>query len=291
MDTPGFVRTIHTKAYPAIDPTRPALSAAGKTVLVTGGATGIGFEMARNFAAAGASTLVLVARRATTLEEASAAISQAYPSTQVLTFVADIADPKAVSDLFKYVTEAARNHSVNVLVTSAAHITLSDVILKLDLSALQDSFATNVLGNLNLVRGFLESPSTTTSIPKTILDVSTNGFLHMFPSASGYGATKLASTFLMRHVQAENPEVRVHSFHPGVVFTPSAANFGIKKEMIAEIEDDISLPGGFAVWLASPEADFTKGRYLYAKWDVEDLVKNKAVFEKDSEFSTITLRL
>ena len=33
----------------------------------------------------------------------------------------------------------------------------------------------------------------------------------------------------------------------------------------------VSLPGNFAVWLASAEADFLAGRFVYANWDVDEL--------------------
>lgn len=70
--TPGTVtKTDHRKPYPAIDPSKPSLSAAGKNVLVTGGATGIGFAIAREFAIAGAASIVIVGRRADVLEEAT----------------------------------------------------------------------------------------------------------------------------------------------------------------------------------------------------------------------------
>ncbi|KAG6999909.1 hypothetical protein FOFC_13576 [Fusarium oxysporum] len=35
--------------------------------------------------------------------------------------------------------------------------------------------------------------------------------------------------------------------------------------------DDIKLPGDFAVWAASEEAEFLHGRFVWAKWDVNEL--------------------
>jgi hypothetical protein len=32
-----------------------------------------------------------------------------------------------------------------------------------------------------------------------------------------------------------------------------------------------SLSGAFTVWVASPEAAFTKGKFLWANWDVTEL--------------------
>ena len=33
----------------------------------------------------------------------------------------------------------------------------------------------------------------------------------------------------------------------------------------------VSLPASFNVWLASPEAKFLKGKFLWANWDVDEL--------------------
>jgi hypothetical protein len=45
----------------------------------------------------------------------------------------------------------------------------------------------------------------------------------------------------------------------------------------------VQLPGQFAVWLASKEAEFLKGRFLWTNWDVEELMKRKFEFELDSD--------
>jgi hypothetical protein len=40
----------------------------------------------------------------------------------------------------------------------------------------------------------------------------------------------------------------------------------------------VSLPANFCVWLASPEAQFLKGKFLWANWDVDELkVKAKEI--------------
>lgn len=33
----------------------------------------------------------------------------------------------------------------------------------------------------------------------------------------------------------------------------------------------VALPGCFHVWLASPEAEFLKGRFVWVNWDVDEL--------------------
>lgn len=35
------------------------------------------------------------------------------------------------------------------------------------------------------------------------------------------------------------------------------------------------LPGQFCVWLASPEAEFLRSRFVWANWDVDELMARK----------------
>jgi len=46
----------------------------------------------------------------------------------------------------------------------------------------------------------------------------------------------------------------------------------------------VSLPSGFLVWAASPEAEFLKGRVLWSNWDIDELKAQKAEFEDTSKF-------
>lgn len=40
--------------------------------------------------------------------------------------------------------------------------------------------------------------------------------------------------------------------------------------------DTVELPSHFAVWLASDEARFLRGRLVWANWDVNQLLEKKA---------------
>ncbi len=96
---PGFSSLTaewHNDTYPSISPSNPALSAKGKTVIVTGGGRGLGPEMGRAFAEAGAARVVLLGRTQSTLEKAKDAIAADFPGTEVSTHVADVADEEAV---------------------------------------------------------------------------------------------------------------------------------------------------------------------------------------------------
>jgi hypothetical protein len=53
-----------------------------------------------------------------------------------------------------------------------------------------------------------------------------------------------------------------------------------RREAIADANiGQVELPGHFAVWLASPEARFLRGKFVYANWDVEELLSRSKEIE------------
>lgn len=93
---PSLTEAYHSTSYDAISPTRHELSVAHKTVVVTGGGRGLGPEIARAYAAAGASHLVLLGRTQATLSQTAEKIEKEFPSVSVTTHTADVADEAAV---------------------------------------------------------------------------------------------------------------------------------------------------------------------------------------------------
>ena len=47
----------------------------------------------------------------------------------------------------------------------------------------------------------------------------------------------------------------------------------------------VSLPAGFNVWLASPEARFLNGKFLWTNWDVDELKAQAKELEASSRLS------
>jgi hypothetical protein len=43
------------------------------------------------------------------------------------------------------------------------------------------------------------------------------------------------------------------------------------------------------VWLCSPEADFLKGRFVYAQWDMDELKTKKELLASDPNQLTVSL--
>lgn len=47
----------------------------------------------------------------------------------------------------------------------------------------------------------------------------------------------------------------------------------------------VSLPASFNLWLASPEARFLKGKFLYANWDVDELKDRAKELESTTQLN------
>lgn len=92
---PAPIANWHNDTYPAIDPTRPEVSAAGKTVVITGGGTGIGRATVEAFAKANAASITITGRRVSPLEETKKYVEAKY-GVPVQTFAADITDEAAM---------------------------------------------------------------------------------------------------------------------------------------------------------------------------------------------------
>jgi NAD(P)-dependent dehydrogenase (short-subunit alcohol dehydrogenase family) len=72
----SFTETYHNKPYAAINPKRPEISAKGKFVIITGGATGIGKAIAVAFAQVDADIIAILGRLFDRLELTASEISR-----------------------------------------------------------------------------------------------------------------------------------------------------------------------------------------------------------------------
>jgi NAD(P)-dependent dehydrogenase (short-subunit alcohol dehydrogenase family) len=208
----------HSSAYPAISPSRPELGLKGKTVLITGGATGIGLETSKAFAQAGASTIAILARSKEPMMNAKEEIEATFPETTVLPYVASVADADQISAAVREIG------TIDILVLNAGIMHKPGPTLSIDPKETLAVFETNVLGPLNVVKAFMALPPREPSFPRTIIHTSTAGVGFVMPGVTAYNASKLAMTYLMRALDTELREqgVRVFSFHPAIAFTDMA---------------------------------------------------------------------
>ncbi|PWY96632.1 putative NADP(+)-dependent dehydrogenase [Aspergillus sclerotioniger CBS 115572] len=254
---PSLTPTWHNDTYPSISPSRPELTAAGKTIIITGAGGSIGRATALSFCRAGASKIILVGRNESNLKATQDALT-CDSSVHAL----GVTDESGLAEL------AATIGPWDILILGAGYLSGPSSIAS---SVPEDwwlSFETNVKGAYLPIKHLLPTANTTHA---TIIAITaaTTFPATMVPGLSAYLSSKLALHKVLEFVAAENQTVFAAALHPGMIETDVFKKSGGDKEKLPM--DSVNLPADFTVWLASPEAAFLNGRQVWANWDVEEL--------------------
>jgi NAD(P)-dependent dehydrogenase (short-subunit alcohol dehydrogenase family) len=270
----------HNDTYPDIDPRRPELSVQGKTVIISGGGTGIGRETARAFAQAGAAKVVIFGRRHAPLEETKSIIEAEIPTVQVLPVSADITN----LDSMKHLAQQAGNW--DILVLNSGYCSDKLPVDAIPLEEWWYTFEVSVKGGFIAVKSLLPTRNKGAKVIAT-----QSGQLQLPASLqqgwSSYGPAKIASSKIYEILAAEVPDVLFFNFHPGVVQTDMLAKSEKSGSRGLPI-DTVQLPAHFTVWLASPEATFLNGKFSWTNWDVTEL-KSMAKDIESTELLTVNV--
>lgn len=272
---PSF--TDHHDRYPAIDP-REALkdSARGKTVFVAGASRGIGQATAIAFAEAGAGAVYLTARTEAALEETRALVEAANPDTRCAIAVCDVTAPSEVEAAIADCV--ARFGGIDVADANAGVLGPWTKIAESDPDGWWTTWEVNVRGAYHVARyalpHLIESARTQAEAGRSgghLILLSSIGAQLLMPGASDYQTAKHAVNRLCEFVQSDHGAdgIKCFAIHPGGVATD--LGHAMPEAMHEYLIDTPDLAACFAVWLASGAADWAKGRYLSANWDVGEL--------------------
>jgi NAD(P)-dependent dehydrogenase (short-subunit alcohol dehydrogenase family) len=254
----SFTKGVYRDVYPAVDPRSPTLSKAGKIVLITGASRGIGRHgISEAFAQAGAKAIIITARKISTLEETEANIKRTNPSTEVLKVALEVTDEASVAAAFK--TIADKYSTIDILVNNAGIYNSGDQpFATADPSKWWGDFEVNVRGTMLVTKYFLSFIGPDKKDAHLIV-MSSGAGLIVVPGSSAYSITKLADLQIAAYAAAENPNLKVTAFHPGIVVTD------MMTESFSHFAHDTpELAGAVINWLASEQAGFMSGRYTTA---------------------------
>ena len=211
---PSPTTTWHSNTYSSLSPTRPELSAKGKTILITGGGTGIGAATARSFAEAGASRIALLGRREQPLHDTKASIEKDFPHVDVSVASADITSRSDVDKAFAaFLGDSGKLH---VLVSNAAMTGPMGRAGDSDADEVAEGVDQNVRGSLYVAQAFLRHASA----DAVAIDVSSSAAHLDFGGVfASYSIAKMAVIRLWDSIASANPGLFVFHIQPGVVDT------------------------------------------------------------------------
>jgi uncharacterized oxidoreductase len=188
-----------------------------RTILLTGGTSGLGLEFARQLLALG-NTVLLTGRDSAKLAQTQRELPQVH------TFQSDVRDPAAIEQLYAQIT--TRFPALSILINNAGEmrkLNLQDPTL--DLRDMTRELDSNLAGPIRMVQQFL--PHLLAQPTAAILNVTSGLALTPYPLAPVYGATKagLRSYTKALRVQLQNTPVRVFELIAPAAKTPLSDPF------------------------------------------------------------------
>jgi NAD(P)-dependent dehydrogenase (short-subunit alcohol dehydrogenase family) len=267
----------HHNVYPAIDPTGALKgSAASKVVFISGASRGIGQATAVAFAQAGAKAVYLTARSEATLAETKALVEAANSAVQCVVRACDVTDAKAVAGAVQDCVD--QFGGIDVADANAGYLGPWVKIGESDPEGWWQNWQVNVQGAYHVVRYTLPHLIASAKASQEqgrsgghLILLSSVGGQYVMPGASAYQTAKHALNRLGEFVQIDHGAdgIKCFALHPGGVATELGLT--MPETMHSYLVDAPELAAAFVVWLSSGQADWAKGRYLSANWDVDAL--------------------
>ena len=239
MPTSLRISTLHFKPYPTLSQSLLNNSQRGRVVIITGGARGIGLSITHAFVA-GASSVHLLGRTASTLSRTKSDLEERYKGCEVHTHTTDIADESSVNDAFESIKRTStkeKDLTGYVLVHAAAFLPVPDDLVQTSQDASQvgggewwKTFDINVHGTYLIFQAFADltcaiPPNCVTDDDEALIInlVSASAYAFTAPGISAYSASKLAAIRMAECMACEgltkSNRARVINLHPGAVVT------------------------------------------------------------------------
>ncbi len=201
-----------------------------KTVLITGGSSGIGYEMSRHFARNGF-RLLWVAKPEAELKEAQTRLEASINAVEIHTLALDLCQPAAAQTVWEWTQE--KGWRIDVLINNAG-IGTYGYVAEIPEAKEMTMIELNVLNVYRLTRIFLADMQARDA--GTIINISSNSSFQPVPRMTTYASTKAFITHFSRGLQEEmklmKSKVRILCICPAAIadtaFKASANMEGVK---------------------------------------------------------------
>lgn len=284
------------------------IDATNLTVIVTGGASGIGLETARVLALRKAH-VIIAARNVEAANEAKQLILKDHENARIDVLKLDLCSIKSVrafADSFK-----ALNLPLNILINNAG---IMFCPYQLSEDGIEIQFATNHLGHFlltNLLLDKMKETAKSTGVEGRIVNLSSIAHQHTYSEGilfenlndeksysdkKAYGQSKLANVLhaneLSRRLQGEGANITVNSVHPGLIMTNlfkySAVLFKLLKLVTPLIWKNVPQGAATTCYVAlHPKLKGASGKYYQDcnEWQPSKFATDKKLAKKLWDFS------
>src|SRR5258708_20545390 len=197
------------------------------TIFITGGASGIGYELPKQLTALG-NTILITGRDQAKMDRAKAAFPKIH------TFQSDVSDPEAIATLYEKVTQ--QFPELNILINNAGIMRKINVHDKAgSLEDITREIEVNLSGPIRMVKQFL--PHLKTKSDPAIVNVSSLLAFVPLPISPVYCATKagLHSFTESLRVQLKSTKVKVFELAPPTTQTELLGDFTSEDLKVASV--------------------------------------------------------
>lgn len=250
----------------------------GKLAIITGANQGLGFEIASQFVAEGAS-VIICARNAQLLAQAEERLSlQAHASQRIQSIVADVSNPEDVEQVVEMALQTTSR--IDILVNNAGVYGPMGPTEEVDWQAWMQALQINIQGSVLMARAVL--PTMKQQRQGKIIQLSGGGATNPIPFISAYAVSKAA---VVRFAETLAQEVQQFGIDVNAI-APGALNTRMLDEVLTAGPDKVGSDffnrslrqketGGaglergaaLAVFLAAKASDGITGKLISAVWD------------------------
>jgi len=294
-----LTKTRHTEPNASTDPSKVTLPE-GYTVIITGAGKGIGQYIARAYAQARASNVIITARTYSDLDQVKSDLEQIAQtngtSITVRTFASDASKLETFQEL-RSIVEKEFSGRLDCLVNNAGSLGSNSGFNRLDQTdPLEHAqlFELNYLGPMYAMQQLIPVMTQPQSKGRLIINI-TSMAAHMTNRVPiAYATSKHALNRLTQHIGETYQQEGLNciALHPGGVmsysaqFVPDAmkaskcsfCQYPRREQSDIRhpvLKDDITLCGAVCVWFSKEHRPWASGRFINCKWDVDELEAQK----------------
>ncbi|KAL2208424.1 NAD(P)-binding protein [Sarocladium strictum] len=266
--------------------------------VIIGGSRGIGAHMAKSFAQAGASTVIITGRDVSALKVAKAEAEAAgkHAELKVETITCDVLKDDEIQKLAAEIERSCgridclvinSGTPVQLMKQEDGRMDWPKGIVDADMADLRHVMDLNLMAPMAILHHLLPLVIKSPDGPQTVVIVSSSAANNVDPKSIpiAYSMSKFANARLAEYIHEgySDKGICCVSIQPGSVMTDGArANIPTGKNWESQLSDHVGLAGRLCVWLASEKKPWLSGRYIDSRWDLEELERRKPqILERD----------